>query len=152
MSIGVPSCTFVPEESTRTFRTLPVRTSHDERLCWMAIARVRYRYAVTSRLAERRELAANAPRTDRPVMATRMPTTVNRINISMKVKPATACRAGRCHCSRRREISPLRKAGSWQGCTYLGDRNAHTSPCSRHKLLLYRTLHFESWTVRKARY
>src|SRR3989440_6936956 len=88
MSIWVRNWTGVPDESTRIFRTLPLRTSHAVRLCWIAIVRARKRYAVTSRLAERRELATHVPRTDLTVIESMIPMITNTSSISMNVNPA----------------------------------------------------------------
>src|SRR6266566_4078253 len=69
-------------------RTLALRTTDAARLCWIAMLRARYRYAVASRLAVRREAAAHVPRTALTIMERRIPATVNTIIISMNVNPA----------------------------------------------------------------
>src|SRR5437870_13853175 len=75
-------------------RTLALRTTDAARLCWIAMLRARYRYAVASRLAVRREAAAHVPRTALTIMERRIPATVNTIIISMNVKPAMRYRRG----------------------------------------------------------
>src|SRR2546430_17234503 len=75
-------------------RTLALRTTHAARLCWIAMLRARYRYAVASRLAVRREAAAHVPRPALDIMERRIPATVNTIIISMKGKPAMRYRRG----------------------------------------------------------
>ncbi len=67
---------------------LPLRTSQAARLCWMAMPRARYRYAVTSRLAERRDDATHEPRTALTVMDRSKPSTTNTMISSTNVSPA----------------------------------------------------------------
>src|SRR5205823_8202813 len=65
-----------------------LRTSQAVRLCWTAMARVRTRELVASRIAARREFATQLPRTLRTMMLTRTPITTSTMVISINVNPA----------------------------------------------------------------